>query len=82
LSIQNPFIIRLNKPLVNNMGLKRPGQNGIIAAKKAGCRPVGITTTFSEEKLRNAGADMVIDSFSGRYGYLHEMGPTSQVESI
>jgi beta-phosphoglucomutase-like phosphatase (HAD superfamily) len=40
---------------------------GIIAAKEAGCRVVGITTSFSEEKLLNAGADMVVNSFSSLY---------------
>ena len=48
--------------------------NGIIAAKEAGCNVVGITTSFSEKKLLNAGADMVVDDFSSLYGRLTEKG--------
>jgi HAD superfamily hydrolase (TIGR01509 family) len=48
--------------------------NGIIAAKEAGCNVIGITTSFSEEKLLNAGADMVVDDFSSLYGWLTEKG--------
>jgi beta-phosphoglucomutase len=37
---------------------------GIRAAKSAGCRVVGITTSFAEEKLREAGADVIISRFT------------------
>lgn len=38
--------------------------NGIISAKAAGCFACGITNTFSEEKLRLAGADEIVNNFS------------------
>lgn len=38
--------------------------NGILAAKAAGCFAVGITTSFSREALKAAGADLVIDAFA------------------
>jgi len=38
--------------------------NGIRSAKAAGCIAVGITTSFPKEKLQDAGADFVVDSFS------------------
>ena len=37
--------------------------NGIISASKAGCVTMGITTYFNKEKLKDAGADYVVDSF-------------------
>lgn len=37
--------------------------NGIIAAKKAGCTVLGITTSESRAKLVKAGADMVISKY-------------------
>lgn len=37
--------------------------NGIISAKGAGCLPIGITTSFSKERLKQAGAEHVVDSF-------------------
>jgi HAD superfamily hydrolase (TIGR01509 family) len=38
--------------------------NGIIAARAAGCFSAGLTTSFSESSLREAGADIVVNSFS------------------
>jgi beta-phosphoglucomutase-like phosphatase (HAD superfamily) len=38
--------------------------NGIKSAKAAGCLAVGITTSFAKERLMQAGADYVVDSFS------------------
>ena len=38
---------------------------GIQAAKTAGMRAVGVTTSFSREKLTEAGADIVVDSLDG-----------------
>ena len=37
---------------------------GIIAAKAAGMRAVGVTTSFSADELKKAGADVVTDSLS------------------
>ncbi|MGI5899105.1 MAG: HAD family hydrolase [Christensenellales bacterium] len=38
--------------------------SGVIAAKKAGCGCVAVTTSFDEETLRKAGADYVIGDIS------------------
>ena len=37
---------------------------GITAAKNAGMRAVGVTTSFSEQELYDAGADIVVDDLS------------------
>ncbi len=37
--------------------------NGIISAKAAGCKVLAITTTFPRKRLRDAGADYVVDTF-------------------
>jgi beta-phosphoglucomutase len=44
--------------------------NGLIAAKQAGCFAVGITTSFSSQTLRNAGADLVVESFAQLHSHL------------
>ena len=38
--------------------------NGIVAARAAGCFSAGLTTSFSGDSLREAGADIVVGSFS------------------
>ena len=38
--------------------------NGIVAARAAGCLSVGLTTSFAEASLREAGADIVVSSYS------------------
>ncbi|MHA2363449.1 MAG: HAD family hydrolase [Candidatus Hodarchaeales archaeon] len=38
--------------------------SGIVAAKKASMLAIGITNTFPSNKLRSAGADLVVGSFS------------------
>ena len=38
--------------------------NGIVAARAAGCFAAGLTTSFSEAHLREAGADIVVSSYS------------------
>ena len=43
--------------------------NGIKSAKEAGCPVAGITTSFSQEELQEAGADLVFDQFSSLYHY-------------
>ncbi len=37
--------------------------NGILSAKAAGCRSCGITTTFDSDKLKTAGADLIVHNF-------------------
>lgn len=44
--------------------------NGIVAARTAGCRAIGITTSFPEEPLIAAGAEWVIREFSALYHQL------------
>ena len=46
--------------------------NGLIAAKLAGCFAVGITTSFSSQRLHNAGADLVVESFAQLHSRLAE----------
>ncbi len=41
--------------------------NGIRAAKAAGCRTIGITTSFPKDTLKNAGADYAVDKFEEIY---------------
>jgi HAD superfamily hydrolase (TIGR01509 family) len=38
---------------------------GIVAARRAGMRAIGVTTAHSEEELRQAGAESVIADFEG-----------------
>ena len=38
--------------------------NGIVAARAVGCFSAGLTTSFSEAPLREAGADIVVGSYS------------------
>ena len=38
---------------------------GIVAARRAGMRAIGVTTAHSEEELRHAGAERVIADFEG-----------------
>src|ERR1700678_2216661 len=44
--------------------------NGLIAARQAGCFAVGITTSFSSQTLRDAGADLVVESFAQLHSHL------------
>jgi beta-phosphoglucomutase-like phosphatase (HAD superfamily) len=37
--------------------------NGVIAAKKAGCKVIGITTSFSKNILKKSGADYVVNNY-------------------
>jgi beta-phosphoglucomutase len=46
--------------------------NGLIAAKLAGCFAVGITTSFSRQRLHSAGADLVVESFAQLHSRLAE----------
>jgi beta-phosphoglucomutase-like phosphatase (HAD superfamily) len=45
-----------------NMVFVEDSVSGVIAGKAAGCYVVALTSTTSEERLRNAGADMVISN--------------------
>lgn len=52
--------------------------NGIIAGKAAGCIVVGLTTSFDEEKLIEAGADYVFDSFNELGDFLDTISTPSE----
>jgi HAD superfamily hydrolase (TIGR01509 family) len=43
---------------------------GIVSGKSAGCQVAGITTSFTEEELLAAGADLVVDTFPELAEYL------------
>ena len=45
-----------------NMVFVEDSVSGVIAGKAAGCYVVALTSTTSEERLRTAGADMVISN--------------------
>ncbi len=47
--------------------------SGVIAAKKAGCGCVAVTTSFDEATLREAGADYVISDIGGLTALLEEI---------
>jgi HAD superfamily hydrolase (TIGR01509 family) len=49
---------RLNLPPAHCLVVE-DAPNGIAAARAAGCRCLGLTTSFSEQTLRDAGADFV-----------------------
>ncbi|NTW22912.1 HAD family phosphatase [Candidatus Falkowbacteria bacterium] len=38
--------------------------NGVTSAKSAGCRTIGITTSYPSPRLYNCGADLVVESFA------------------
>jgi len=46
--------------------------SGIQAAKAAGCQGVGVTTSFSDAALTEAGADETIPDFLGSPGFLEK----------
>lgn len=48
--------------------------NGIRAAKAAGCRVVGITTSFPRERLLAVGADIIVDSYDELKGGMDAVG--------
>jgi HAD superfamily hydrolase (TIGR01509 family) len=60
-----PYLITVKKLLAEagDCLVIEDSDNGILSAKSAGCLACGITTTFSEEKLRLAGADEVVRNF-------------------
>jgi beta-phosphoglucomutase len=47
--------------------------NGIRSGKAAGCKAVGLTTSFERETLEKAGADLVVDGFSELWGTLEHL---------
>jgi beta-phosphoglucomutase len=61
-----PYLVTVGKLREDSGGclVIEDSDNGILSAKGAGCVACGITTTFDEKKLRAAGADFVINSFS------------------
>lgn len=53
---------KLKIPAKNSLIIE-DSDNGIISAKTAGCIAVGITTSFPKERLQQAGADYIVDTF-------------------
>ncbi len=53
--------------LARNCLVLEDSLNGVRSAKKAGCCVAAITTSFSEEELWDAGADVVFETFSSLY---------------
>jgi HAD superfamily hydrolase (TIGR01509 family) len=56
--------------------------NGVRAAKSAGCLGAAITTTFDSELLRNAGADLIVDSFTELRRKLEQVEAASSREQV
>ncbi len=65
---------------VQNCLVLEDSLNGIQSAKAAGCRTVGITTTFSRERLQGAGADLVVQNYPALQAYLCERQRTVIME--
>ncbi len=60
-----PYLLTLKKLQISpeRVYVIEDSGNGVLSAKAAGCRVIGITTSFSREFLLEKGADMVVDSF-------------------
>ena len=56
--------------------------NGIISATAAGCRAIGLTTSFPKEKLLNAGAIFIIDSFEQLLQIMFSASPIRSIEIV
>jgi HAD superfamily hydrolase (TIGR01509 family) len=64
-----PYLLALEK-LGSDPGLAwviEDSTNGIMSAGHAGCRVIGITTSFPRSLLEKSGAEIVVDSFSELY---------------
>jgi HAD superfamily hydrolase (TIGR01509 family) len=60
-----PYIItvqRLNEQPSECLVIE-DSDNGILSAKAAGCLACGITTTFSQDRLKLSGADLIVKDF-------------------
>lgn len=58
----NIAVSKIDMPAENCMVIE-DSDNGIISAKGAGCLAVGITTTFSKDRLERAGANFVVNDY-------------------
>ncbi|NNE47701.1 MAG: HAD family hydrolase, partial [Rhodothermales bacterium] len=62
-----PYVMtasRMGVPVENCLVIE-DSVNGVRSALRAGCKVAALTTSFSAEILRNAGADSVHNSFAG-----------------
>lgn len=66
-------VVEYLKLLPANCVVIEDSDNGIKAGRSAGCQTFGITTTFSEEKLRQVGADKVFPDFMLMRRYLESL---------
>lgn len=64
-----PYLLALEKLQSNPQDtfVIEDSANGIISAGTAGCRVIGITTSFSKKVLEESGAEIVVDSFIELY---------------
>lgn len=64
-----PYLLTLKKLQVSPEGVYvvEDSGNGVLSAKAAGCKVIGITTSFPKEILFEKGADFVVDSFEEMY---------------
>lgn len=79
-----PYIATLRKLAVSPSGtfVIEDSDNGIASAKAAGCAVVGITTSFPEGILREAGADFVIGSYDEAYRFLPKNNDVRDTQAI
>lgn len=67
-----PYLLTLEKLHISPEGVYvvEDSGNGVLSAKAAGCRVIGITTSFPRDVLMERGADFVVDSFEEMYSLL------------
>lgn len=67
-----PYLLTLEKLRISPEGVYvvEDSGNGVLSAKAAGCRVIGITTSFPRYVLMERGADFVVDSFEEMYSLL------------
>ena len=67
-----PYLLTLKKLQISpeRVYVIEDSGNGVLSAKAAGCKVIGITTSFSREFLLENGADMVVDSFEEMHTFI------------
>ena len=67
-------LMKLNIPAKKAIVIE-DAPNGIISAKAAGCYVIGITTSFKESELKDAGADMIAGNFDEVSNLIEKLHP-------